>query len=262
VRFEGKIAVVTGAGSGIGLATAVLFAQEGATVIVSDVDEARCAVGVEAVRTVGGEVMAAPGDVSDRAVVCENVDRILAQYGRIDVLVNNAGIATSAPAEDYPLWDRIIAVNLNGPYYWAAEVAVRSMIERRTGAIVNVASTCGVVAIPNDSGYVAAKHGVVGLTKALAIEWAKYGIRVNCVCPGFTETPILIELEAKQPGRNDARRRRIPIGRGGTPEEQGRAILFFASDDSAYCTGTILLNDGGQTSLMSGWKPANEAEAV
>lgn len=253
MKFADKVVIVTGAGSGIGLATAALFAREGAIVVVSDIDEHRCRIGVDAVQAAGGEAMSAPGDVSDRPTVRAHVAAILDRHGRIDVLVNNAGIATSAPAEDYPLWDRVLAVNLSGPYYWAVEVASKSMIPRGAGAIVNVASACGVVAIPNDSGYIAAKHGLVGLTKALAIEWGKYGIRVNCLCPGFTETAIQAEVEKVHPGKYDGRRSRIPIGRGGTPEEQGKAILFLASDDAAYCTGAIVLNDGGQTSLMSGW---------
>jgi NAD(P)-dependent dehydrogenase (short-subunit alcohol dehydrogenase family) len=253
MKFADRIVIVTGAGSGIGLATAALFAAEGATVVVSDIDDARCAIGMAAVREAGGDGMVAPGDVSDRTLTRAHVANIIDRFGRIDVLVNNAGIATSAPAEDYPLWERVIAVNLNGPYYWAAEVASKSMIPRGKGAIVNVASACGVVAIPNDSGYIAAKHGLVGLTKALAIEWGKHGIRVNCLCPGFTETAIQAEVEKLHPGKYDGRRKRIPIGRGGSAEEQGKAILFLASDDATYCTGAILLNDGGQTSLMSGW---------
>jgi NAD(P)-dependent dehydrogenase (short-subunit alcohol dehydrogenase family) len=129
------------------------------------------------------------------------------------------------------------------------------MIANGQGAIVNVASLAGLVAYPRDVGYVAAKHGVVGLTKALAIEWACHGIRVNCICPGITETPIFTALEKIAPGKYDERRKRVPIGRQAQPIEQARVMAFLASDDASSVTGVIMPLDGGQMALSSGWAP-------
>jgi len=255
MRFLDKVAVVTGAGSGIGLSCAKMLASEGAITFVNDVDETRANVGVEAIKALNKTAIAAPCDVSNQSLVEKAVERIVDQYGRIDVLINNAALATSAPAEDYPAWNKILDVNLSGAYYWARAAARASMIKRASGSIVNVSSITSSAAMPYDIGYVVSKHGLIGLTKALAVEWARFGIRVNCACPAFTNTPIIEEVERIHPGKFDTRRQRVPLGRMARPEEQARAILFLASDEASYCTGTVLYNDGGQTALLSGYDP-------
>jgi NAD(P)-dependent dehydrogenase (short-subunit alcohol dehydrogenase family) len=160
------------------------------------------------------------------------------------------------PAEHYDHLDRLMAVNFYGTVYWAQAAANVSMIPNGRGSIVNVASIAGLVGIPNDIGYVSSKHAVLGLTKALAVEWARYGIRVNAVAPGVTDSPMVQDLADKFPDTMAARISRIPVNRTGRPEEQASGILFLASDDADYITGTTLAIDGGQMALNSGWSPS------
>lgn len=247
-----KVVVVTGAAAGIGRATCDLLAAAGATVFVHDINEADAQSAAAELRDQGMRAHALVGDVSNEDDVTRNVDEVLAEVGRIDVLINNAGIGTVAPAVEYTAWRRILSVNLDGQFYWARAVASKSMIPNKSGAIINVSSVAGLAGIPEDVGYVASKHGVIGLTKALAVEWAKYGIRVNCICPGSTQTPLFQSLAAKAPERFAQRILRIPLGRVAHPVEQARAIAFLASDDASYITGAVLNNDGGQMALFSG----------
>jgi NAD(P)-dependent dehydrogenase (short-subunit alcohol dehydrogenase family) len=254
--FTNRVAVVTGGASGIGLSCAILAARNGATVVINDLDEERTRSAADQVgRATGQEAFVAPADVADQTAVEGAVSKIVERLGRIDVLINNAGFATSAPAENYPQWQRMLDVNLSGAYYWARAAAAASMIKRRSGSIVNVASIAAFNGVPHDVGYVVTKHGLVGLTRALAIDWAPYDIRVNCLCPAFTNTPILQSIEAIQPDRFAGRRERIPLGRAAEAEEQARSILFLASDLASYCTGATLINDGGQSALSSGYSP-------
>lgn len=255
MRFSKRVAVVTGGSGGIGAATCRLLAAEGAEVFIQDKDGDSAATLAEAITGEGGKAHALVGDVSVEDQVAGNVREIMAKAGRIDILVNNAGIGTVEPAERYSRWDEILAVNLHGQFYWAKAVGAASMITNRSGSIVNVSSMAGLTGIPEDVAYVSSKHGIIGLTKALAVEWARYRIRVNCICPGATETALIQSLQAKAPERFIERRKRISLGRMGTPEDQARAIAFLLSDDAAYITGLIMNNDGGQLALYSGMSP-------
>ncbi|HHY93874.1 MAG TPA: SDR family oxidoreductase [Firmicutes bacterium] len=250
MKLEGKVAIVTGAGSGIGRAVARRFAQEGARLVLNDITE-------EALGEVGNglpEACLVAGDVADPGTADRTVAAAVERFGRIDILVNNAGITRSCPAEDLPSdgWERIVAVNLSGQFYMAQAVG-RRMIERRSGCIVNVASMAGLHGIPENVAYVASKHGVVGLTKALVVEWARYGIRVNCVCPGLTSTPLVEALEEQAPAVFRERKKRIPGGRLATPEEQAAVITFLASDEASYVSGLVANVDAGSHALYSGY---------
>lgn len=256
MRFRDKVVVITGGGSGMGLAASAIFAAEGAIVAVNDVKAETADKAVAAIEEKGGRAFAIPGDVSSREVAQESVARTVERHGRVDILLNNAGIATIQPAEDYTEWDRITGVDLDAPFLWAQAAAKQSMIPNKGGAIVNISSLAGMVAYPGDVGYIAAKAGVLGLTRSLAVEWAKHGIRVNCICPGFTDTQIIKDMEAIDPNRFTERRRRIPMQRAGRPEEIAKAMAFLASDDASYITGAVLNVDGGQVALSSGWSPA------
>ncbi|MBS3652032.1 SDR family oxidoreductase [Pseudaminobacter sp. 19-2017] len=255
MRFKDKIVVITGAASGMGLAAARKFAAEGATVALNDLKPESLEAAVGSIREAGGNAVAIAGDVADEAVAEASIREVVDRLGRVDVLVNNAGVSTIQPATDYAVWRRTMAINLDAPFYWSRAAATLTMIPNRSGAIVNVSSNAGFAAFPGDVGYIASKHGVTGLTKALAVEWAQYGIRVNCLCPGLTETNMIKQMETLDANRFVERRRRIPMGRIGKPEEQADAMLFLASGEASYVTGLIMNNDGGQMALYSGFSP-------
>lgn len=255
MRFADKIVVITGAGSGMGRAAALKFAAEGATVAVNDLKPEAAAGTVKMIETAGGRAMAIPGDVSDEAVASTRIAEVVAAFGRVDVMVCNAGVSTIRPATEYDSWRRSMGVNLDAPFYWSRQAAIQSMIPAGKGAIVIVSSNAGFAAFPGDVGYIASKHGATGLTKALAVEWAGKGIRVNCICPGLTDTAMVREMEAIDPDRFTIRRQRIPVGRLGQPEELADAMLYLASDAASYVTGLIMNVDGGQMALYSGFAP-------
>ncbi|MCV0394872.1 MAG: glucose 1-dehydrogenase [Rhizobiaceae bacterium] len=261
MRFNGKVVIVTGAASGMGLAAAELFAAEGAVVAINDLDRDRVAEVARDITCSGGKAVEIAGDVSDRAFGEGAVDEVIARHGRIDVLLNVAGYAAHGAAEDYEEWERMVAVNMTGPYRLARHVAKKSMIPNRSGAIVNISSLSGMVAHPYDIGYIAGKHGLVGVTKSLAVEWARYNIRVNCICPGFTMTGIFAAVEKKEPEKFKTRARHVPLGRAAVPREIASVMAFLASDDASYVTGLIMPVDGGQMALSSGWLPPEVAAA-
>jgi NAD(P)-dependent dehydrogenase (short-subunit alcohol dehydrogenase family) len=255
MRFADKTVVITGGGSGIGRAAAELFAAEGAAVAINDVNLEAAERVAQEIKTRGANALAVACDVADGSAVSRAAADVMTRFGRIDILINSAGFGSHAPAEEYKQWDRMLAVNLSGVFHWCVAAARQSMIGQHAGSIVNVASLAGLAAHPGDVGYIASKHGVVGLTKALAVEWARYNIRVNCLCPGLTRTPIIENAEKAAPDRFVARRARIPLGREAEAAEQARAMLFLASSDASSVTGLIMPVDGGQMALSSGWLP-------
>nr|WP_047165603.1 SDR family NAD(P)-dependent oxidoreductase [Sphingomonas sp. Y57] len=251
-RFSGKVVVVTGAASGIGLCTARMFAGEGAITVLADLNLPDAEKAAAAIVGEGGEAIAFRCDIADETEVQRVAQDVVSRFGRIDVLVNNAGISITAVAERYDRFAQSVAVNLCGAFYWSRAAGLGSMIANGEGAIVNVASIAGLAAIPGDIGYVSAKHGIVGLTKALAVEWAKYGIRVNCVAPGITKSDMAQAAIDAEPVFMAERIGRVPLGRMGDAEDQARAILFLASDEAGYVSGVTLPVDGGQMALHSG----------
>lgn len=254
MRFQKQVVVVTGGAAGIGLATARLFAQEGATVAVNDLRAEAVDQAVQQIREAGGDAFPLVGDVSDAAAVQASVQAVMARCGQIDVLVNNAGVFTMDPAENVTAeaWRRVHAINLDGTFYWAQAVARASMIPRQRGAIVNLASGAGLTAIPNSVAYVSSKHAIVGLTKALAVEWGRFGIRVNAVCPGLTETDMVRAAAQAEPERFVQRRKRIPIGHAATADDQANAIAFLASAQASSVSGMAMIVDGGTLAMSAG----------
>jgi NAD(P)-dependent dehydrogenase (short-subunit alcohol dehydrogenase family) len=250
MRLKDKVAIITGGGSGIGRASAELFAREGAKVVVADFNEKAGQEAVAAIRQAGGEAIFVPVDVSDSAQVQRLVDTTLQAYGGIDILVNNAGILLFGTALDTSLqdWERVIAINLTGTFLLSKAV-LPHMIARGGGSIVNLTSSTGAHdAAANTVAYVTSKGGVALLTRAMAIDHAKHNVRVNAVAPGPTDTPML--RDAMSPEQLDAFAATFPMGRLGRPEELARAILFLASDEASFVTGAILAVDGGQTAQV------------
>jgi NAD(P)-dependent dehydrogenase (short-subunit alcohol dehydrogenase family) len=248
-RFEGKVALVTGGGSGIGRATALALGREGASVGVADVSLPKAEATAQEITAAGGRALAFAGDVSRdedcRRIVKETVDR----WAGLDVLINNAGIGVSGSVltTDEATWDRLMAVNVKGVFLMS-RAALAVMIPKRRGAIVNAGSIAGIRGIFDRAAYVTTKFAVVGLTKAMAIDHVKDGIRINCVCPGTTETPWIEDRLKEAPDAAAARATlvaRQPMGRMGTAEEMAAAYLFLASDESSFTTGTALIVDGG-----------------
>lgn len=261
MSFQNKIVVITGAARGIGFEAARQFAAEGAEVVLNDLDPDAVDTAVARITDDGGRAFALPGDVTDEAAVRANVDEIVERHHRIDVLVNNAGTYRLAPAEVLAPadWRRILSVNLDGMFYWCQAVANASMIPNRAGVIVNVASGAGLVGIPHAPAYVASKHGAIGLTKALAVDWGRFGIRINALCPGLTWTEMARAGQAADPAMFDERERRIPLGYAATMEQQAKGILYLASKEAASIHGTALVMDGGTTALSSGYSPPRES---
>lgn len=245
---EGKVALVTGAGSGIGRASALTFAREGAKVVVVDVNAAGGEETVRMIKKAGGESIFVRADVSKSSEVKAMVDRTMEVYGRLDCAHNNAGIpATLHNTADLPEedWDRIININLKGVWL-CMKYEIPQMLKLGKGAIVNTASRLGLAALEKRSGYTASKHGVVGLTRTAALEYAQAGIRVNCVCPGTIVTPLLEDVFRRGgPQVEAALKAEEPIGRLGTPEEVAEVVVWLCSDAASFVTGHPMVVDGG-----------------
>lgn len=245
--FESKVALVTGAGSGIGRATARAFALEGAKVVVADVNAEAARNVSQSLVAQGGSAIACEVDVADPAACEAMVARTVEAFGRLDIAVNNAGIPAGFGADfldtTIELWRRVIEVNLSGVFH-AMRAEVPAMRASGGGVIVNTASVAGLIAGKGMASYVAAKHGVAGLTKAAALDLIGQGIRVNAVCPGAIETAMLEPL-MNDPAARAAMEGNIPAGRVGRAEEVAAAILFLCSPAASYAVGQLMLLDGG-----------------
>lgn len=260
-RLENKVVVITGAAQGIGQATARMALLDGATVAAVDLDTERVRLSFENDPVCKGRLSAFGCDVSDPDQVAASVDAVMARFGRIDVLINNAAINSYHLPEELPVavWRREIDVVLGGAFFWSQAVATASMIPARSGAIVNLGSGAALAGLPRCASYVAAKHGVVGLTRALAVDWGQFNIRVNCVCPGLTFTALTRSIAEKNPEMIRQREQRIPLGRGAQPEDIAEAVLFMASDAAGAISGEILSIDGGTLAMSSGYSPPRDA---
>jgi NAD(P)-dependent dehydrogenase (short-subunit alcohol dehydrogenase family) len=251
MRFRGKVIVVTGAGSGIGRAASMLFAGEGGSVCLFDCDRRGIDQTSADIADEGGNALPLLCDVTDEQNVSSSVERALEQYGHIDVLCNNAGIELSKSLlqTDEHEWDHVLAVNLKGSFLLSKQV-IPHMIDSGGGAVVNTASISGLLGWPDSSAYCASKGGVIQLTKEMAVEYGAYNIRVNCICPGTTVTPMidrLLGLEKDPAQTAQSIRAMHPLRRFAQPEEIARAILFLASEEASFVTGVVLPVDGGYT---------------
>lgn len=252
MKLRDQIAIITGGAMGIGEATARRFAAEGASVVIGDVAGEAARRVVKGITTSGGRAVYFQVDVRQPEEVEGLITAAMETFGGLDLLVNNAGIALARSTTDTSLeeWERVLGVNLTGAWL-CARAAIPAMIRQGGGAIVNVASNAGLVGFPNLAAYCASKGGLVQLTKAMALDCAPHHIRVNAVCPGHTRTPMGDAFIAAQPDPQAFVREFInvqhPIGRMAEAEEVARAILFLASDDSSFITGSILAADGGYT---------------
>ena len=250
-RLSGKVAVVTGASSGIGRASAILFAKDGAKVVVADKDPAGGKSTVESIKAIGCEATFVECDVSNVKDAERLAESTIKTYGRIDALFNNAGINPVGTVVDTPLdvWDAVLDTNLKG-IYLVSKFAIPHMKKNPGGgAIVNTASVDALLAILNEAAYIASKGGIVSLTKAMAVDHARDKIRVNCICPGAILTPLFDAWvkEAGAAGQDLVAEmtRMHPLGRIGTPEEVGRVALFLLSDEASFVTGAVVTVDGG-----------------
>lgn len=249
-RLDGKVALITGAGSGMGRAAAELFAAEGARVVVADLSADAAEESVAAIRAAGGEAEPVRADVSRPDDCAATVDAAVRTFGGLHVLYNNAGIfpADDGGVLDTPegTWEQVMAVNLRGVWL-CCRAGIPAMVDSGGGSIINVASFVALMgAATAQIAYTASKGGVLSMTREMAVEWARRGVRANALCPGPIETPLLAELMS-DPERRARRLVHIPMGRLGRAEELAKAALFLASDDSSFMTGSALVVDGGIT---------------
>jgi NAD(P)-dependent dehydrogenase (short-subunit alcohol dehydrogenase family) len=245
--LDGKIALVTGGGSGIGRATALAFAREGAKVLIADVIVDSAKETLQMIKEAGGEGMVTKVDVSQSEEVESMVNQLVDTYGRLDCAFNNAGIGggwgfTAKCTEEE--WDRVMSINLKGVWL-CMKYEIPQMLQQGGGSIVNTASVAGLVGMLGTPAYVASKHGVVGITKAAAMEYATSGIRINAVCPGIIRTPMIGRRLERKPESEAVYRSMEPMGRLGTPEEIAEAVVWLSSDAASFVTGLPMAVDGG-----------------
>ena len=257
MRIKDRVAVVTGAAAGIGKGIATVLSREGAKVVVADVDETAGRRTVEELRQAGGDAIFVRADVGDEAQVRTMVDHAVRQYGRLQILVNNAGIGVYTPVHETSLadWERCLQVNLTGVFL-CSKYALPHLKAAGGGAIVNIASVHAYQNVGGTAPYAASKGGVAALTRVMAIDYARDKIRVNAICPGWIYTP-LIERIFRESGDFEGMKHRVAerqlMGRLGTPEDIGYAVLYLASDESSFVTGTSLFVDSGLTAQLETW---------
>ena len=256
MRLTGKSAVVTGGASGIGRETALRFAGEGAALVCADRDEAGAAAVAAEIAAKGGTALGVAADITSESDVAQLVDEALAARGTIDVLVNNAGVTILGGVAELTEadWQREIDINLTGA--WRVSKAFwPHFAQAGGGVILSTASIAGIIAAPQDAAYVASKAGLIMLTRCMALDGASVGIRANCICPGFVDTPMFDGFLAEQPDPAGALARcagRTPLGRIGTPRDIADGFVYLASDDARWVTGTALVIDGGLTAGLTG----------
>jgi len=251
MKLKDQVAIVTGAASGIGAASARLFAAEGAKVALVDLDEAGLGRVAADIEGAGGQAIVVPGDVSNAGQARDGAARVLETWGRIDVLMTSAGVSLGGTVEttDEATWDRTFAINVKGTYLWIHHV-IPTMIAAKSGRIVTVGSQLAQSSQGKSTAYIASKGAIASFTKTVAVDHARQGIRINALMPGAIDTPMPARSLLRQADPVAARAfldQRHPMGRIGRPEEVARAALFLASDDSSFVTGTLLFVDGGWT---------------
>lgn len=246
MRLEGKVAIITGAGSGIGQGIAMLFAQEGATVVVAEFKEDRGRETVHMIERLGGKASFVQVDVSCLDEIDHAVQHTINQHKKIDILVNNAGVLAYMPFFQVSEkgWDRLMNVNMKGSYFFAQKVAKEMIRGGIQGSIINMGSIASELAIEFQSHYVASKGGVRLMTKGIALELAEYGIRCNAIAPGIIVTDMTRE-DLEEPTTKEEALKKIPLNRLGTPMDVAKVALFLASEDSSYITGTLIFASGG-----------------
>ena len=253
MKLAGRVAIVTGSSMGIGEAIAAAFLREGGRVVVNSREQKRADAAAAGLTRQGGEVLAFAADVSTR----DGVDRLVAaavrRWSRVDVMVNNAGTSMIAPSVELGEadWRRTIDLNLTGAFL-GCQAAARAMLPKGSGSIINIGSILGRVGLPRRAAYCASKHGLIGVTKVLGVEWGRQGVRVNCINPGYIKTPMDVHDQAVGDYTDADITRRTPAGRFGSVEEVAGAAVWLASDDSAYVTGTCVDVDGGWVAY-GGW---------
>jgi NAD(P)-dependent dehydrogenase (short-subunit alcohol dehydrogenase family) len=255
MKLQGKVALVTGAGSGIGQGIALLFAKEGADIGVNDIDLLSAEHTVAAVKQIGRRAIAIKADVFEPDAVDAMVDRVINELGGVHILVNNAGVpirGSMLEEQTVERWDRAVAVILRGTYL-SSRRAGQWMSVHKTGKILNISSLAGIIGSPDHGGYGPAKAAVINLTRNLAVEWGKYNINVNCIAPGLINTPLTQRTIAREPALANISKG-IPLGRMGETDDIAKAALFLVSDDANYITGATLSVDGGW--LASGYQIA------
>lgn len=243
MKLEGKVAFVTGYGSGLGQAIATLFAKEGAAVAGTSTTEAKGRDTVRMIESLGGKTLFRPGDVSDSKQMKVLIDETVKRFGGLDIVVNSAGVRTNGSITEITeeQWDRTIGVNLKGVFV-VSRLAIPEMIKRGGGVILNIGARSGMAGQAGRAAYCASKGGMITLTEAMAMDYAREKIRVNCICPGPTRTPM---VDTSTPEKLARYKTRVPVGRIGEPEDIAHAALYLASDDASMVTAAILPVDGG-----------------
>lgn len=249
MSYKGKVAIVTGASEGMGLSTARAFAEAGASVVLADIQVEKAKAAAESLTKAGLTAMAVACDVSSEEQVAAMVKKTVETYGKLDVAYNNAGLQTpQVPAAEmsYEDYDRTMAVNLRGTFI-CMKYEIPAMLQNGGGAIVNCSSQGGVTGFPGQAAYIASKHGIIGLTRTAALDYAQRGIRVNAVCPGVIHTPMVDRLIGGNKEVEAAIKEMVPMGRMGTGEEIASAVLWLCSPGASFVTGHALIVDGGFT---------------